>query len=74
MPTLAENVRTCTDRIEKILAHPLCMSFEDLGGVYRVHYPEGYQWDVVQANYARMGKAEAARVILAAMERHWKLY
>ncbi len=51
--------------------HPMCARFEDLGGAYRVLYPCGFQLDGVQATYATIGKAEALRRMLKAMERHW---
>lgn len=56
--------------IVEIKAHPMCLKFEELPGMYRVLYPAGFQLDGAQARYAQ-NKTEALFRLLSAIERHW---
>jgi hypothetical protein len=58
--------------ISEVREHPMCLHWRDDHGVYLVIYPEGYYPNGVQAAHSQIGKAEALRRMLNAMERHWK--
>lgn len=68
----AERIEAVQQARKAVEAHCMCARFEDLGGAYRVLYPEGFRLDGVQAVYAQCGKAVALQRMLDAMERHWK--
>lgn len=71
--TPQENIAAIEAAKTQVLAHPMCLKFEELDGYYRVYYPEGSSWiGAVQANYEQCGKLVALERMLAKMETHWQ--
>jgi len=68
---IQENIDNLDKWMDKVKNHCLCLSFEDLGGMFRVMYPEGYYPHGVQATYKGIGKGVALERMFNAMERHW---
>lgn len=71
MNTVTDSVATVRDLESQVKAHCMCLRYESDATHYRVIYPDGYFPNGVQVS-KRLGKAEALRRILDAMERHWK--
>lgn len=69
--TITERVAEIADLEAQVKAHCMCARFETDGTHFRVLYPPGYYPDGVQASKG-LGKAEALRRLLSAMERHWQ--
>lgn len=69
--SVQENIQAYEDSMQAVKNHCMCASFEDLGGAYRILYPDGMILDGVQAVYAQCGKKVALDRMFNAMERHW---
>ena len=65
-----ENIERLNTLLEEVKSHCMCADFQDLGGVYRVIYPEGMKIDGVQASHS-IGKAEALNRMLVHMDQCW---
>jgi len=68
---IKENIKQAADAKAAVLAHCMCLKYEETGTHYRVIYPDGYYPNGVQVD-KRLGKKEGHERLLAAMERHWK--
>lgn len=69
--TVQRNIQSFKDAKAEVLAHCMCFRFEDVGGKFRVIYPDGYFPNGVQVSKA-MGKTKALQRLIEVMERHWK--
>lgn len=69
--TVQRNIQSFNDAKAEVLAHCMCRRFEDVGGKFRVIYPDGYFPNGVQVCKS-MGKTKALQRLIEVMERHWK--
>jgi hypothetical protein len=71
MSSVQERTEAVVAAKKLVTEHCMCAMFGDLGGKFRVIYPEGYYPDGVQVS-TEMGRAAALGKLLEVMERHWK--
>ena len=72
MATIKENIETLEGLLKEVNDHCMCARFDSRGDKYIVIYPAGYGWPAGIQCDKRLGKIEALKRILAAMEKKWE--
>ena len=72
MATIQENIETLERLLKEVNDHCMCARFDSRGDKYIVIYPDGYGWPAGVQCDKGLGKIEALKRILDAMEKKWQ--